>query len=141
VATHGSGLLVSRRKVMSSNRFREIGFFAKISLAFWAVAVAVMIVATKYEISEERIMNGFALFLFTACPFGMFLERSRRCWKEVSFWYLCAGLLVVHCSVLALILIRTHSRFDIRFFFCIPVEYLLFRICRDCLFRVHSKAV
>src|ERR1700745_672495 len=93
---------VSGKSQHGSNRLRDYGLYALISLGIIAGVVA----AAELKVPRNTFERWFGGAMFSAFLFGQFLENSRQLWKKRLFW-VCTGVrLLAHCVVLRALFLR-----------------------------------
>jgi hypothetical protein len=86
-----------------SHRLRDYALYLGISFA----VVAAFLLSAYNNLPKATILNWFGYVGFTALVFGFLIENNRSLWKQKRFWQLFGLFLVVHCIVLAAVLLRT----------------------------------
>ena len=86
-----------------SHRLRDYVLYLAIS---FAVIGAVLFLGLSQDHSNKPMKWFFFLF-YTGVVFGSVIEKNGVLWKRRSFWLLTGSLLLLHCTILALILAHT----------------------------------
>lgn len=108
-------------------RLRDLALY----LAITALILITVIAIARTGLSWNSVMKLLEFLGFTSFLVGYFIVDNRPWWRRRSYWALTGLLFSAHSLVFAGILIHMETFKPIWFAMILPVEMLVFIVCRN----------